>query len=415
MTAEFSEQRRLVEPLAVRFHEAGHRLYLVGGVVRDVLRDAGADTPDMDLTTDATPERTRDLVEGMVEAVWLQGQRFGTIGVRLDGHTVEITTHRAEVYSAGSRKPDVSYSTELEEDLVRRDFTVNAMAVDVLDGTLHDPHGGRRDLEAGLLRTPLDPERSFADDPLRMMRAARFVAGHGFTPVDGLVAAARRLAGRLEIVSAERLRDELFRLLALPDPGPGLDLLVDACLLEHILPEVAALDPAALEGVLGRIVSAPAEPLLRMAVVGMEMEAVRLAARADALRMSGRDTSDLMAVVGVLHRVAGHGRENPWTDEQVRRLAAAARDQLGPALDTVTALGVDDGHLAEVVARLTREGELDDLGPALDGAAVMELLGLGTGPEVGVALTWLSELRLTEGRLAAGEAADRLEAWWAQR
>ena len=163
MNGSFDEHRRAVAPLSDQFKRAGHRLYLVGGVVRDELMGRQVETPDLDLTTDATPDQMKSLVDGIVEAVWLQGERFGTVGVRLEGRTIEITTHRAEAYTSDSRKPDVSYSTDLAADLVRRDFTVNAMAVDVVDGVLHDPHGGRSDLGAGLLRTPLDPEISFAD------------------------------------------------------------------------------------------------------------------------------------------------------------------------------------------------------------------------------------------------------------
>ena len=207
----FDDLCATVAPLSGRFIDAGHRLYLVGGLVRDRLM--GADrTPDHDLTTDATPDRIRELVEGVADVVWLQGERFGTVGLRVGDHAMEITTHRAEAYVGDSRKPVVRFSIDLHEDLGRRDFTVNAMAVDVVDGTLHDPFDGRADLSAGILRTPLSPEESFGDDPLRMLRAARFHARYGLTPADGLVEAARSLADRLGIVSGERIRGELFRL-----------------------------------------------------------------------------------------------------------------------------------------------------------------------------------------------------------
>ncbi|HJP25557.1 MAG TPA: CCA tRNA nucleotidyltransferase, partial [Acidimicrobiales bacterium] len=177
----FDDIRAAVAPVAGPFHAAGHGLYLVGGLVRDrLLRDDR--TPDHDLTTDATPDRIRELVAEVADAVWLQGERFGTVGLRVGDVTMEITTHRAEAYLSDSRKPVVRFSSELFEDLARRDFTVNAMAVDVADGMLHDPFGGRADLETRTLRTALDPVESFSDDPLRMLRAARFLSRYGLTP-----------------------------------------------------------------------------------------------------------------------------------------------------------------------------------------------------------------------------------------
>lgn len=414
MTVSFDSQLKVLAPLADRFDGAGHRLYLVGGVVRDALMGREVDTPDLDLTTDATPDQMKVLVDGVVDAVWLQGERFGTIGVRLAGHTVEITTHRAEAYVSGSRKPEVSYSTDLVEDLSRRDFTVNAMAVDVVDEVLHDPYDGRSDLDAGLLRTPLGPEVSFADDPLRMMRAARFIAGYGFTPVPGLLDAATSLAGRMEIVSAERKREELFRLVALPDPAPGLAMLVDTGVLDHVLPEVTSMEPDALRTVLDQMVRAPSEPLLRLAVLGPVIGSTALRERARALRISGHETSDLMVVARGIDEVAGVGGAG-WSDGDVRRFVAGTGQMLEPLLRLIRAIELDDGDLEAAVRRLAGEGELDDLGPELDGAAVMALLKLGTGPEVGEALTWLTDLRLSEGRLGGDVAANRLSAWWADR
>jgi poly(A) polymerase len=189
----FDDLREAVAPVSERFTAAGHRLYLVGGLVRDRLMGL-VSTNDHDLTTDATPDLVREIVEDVADAVWLQGERFGTVGIRVGDLIMEITTHRAESYVGDSRKPVVRFSTDLHEDLGRRDFTVNAMAVDVVDGQLHDPFDGRADLAAGILRTPLSPEESFGDDPLRMLRAARFHARYDLVPVDGLVEAARTLA-----------------------------------------------------------------------------------------------------------------------------------------------------------------------------------------------------------------------------
>jgi len=219
-------------PVAERFEVAGRRLYLVGGTVRDFLLGRELDR-DIDLTTDARPDETEALVRPVAESVWLQGKRFGTIGCKVRGRTLEITTHRAEAYRPDSRKPEVRFADAVEADLSRRDFTVNAMALllspdaSASDVQLIDPFEGAADLAAGRLRTPLDPETSFTDDPLRMLRAARFMAGYGLRPDDAVVAAVRALHDRLEIVSAERIRDELDRLVTLDEPGAGLWFLVD--------------------------------------------------------------------------------------------------------------------------------------------------------------------------------------------
>ncbi|MFM7068070.1 MAG: CCA tRNA nucleotidyltransferase, partial [Actinomycetes bacterium] len=226
------ERHRLVidlaRPLATRFEASGHRLYLVGGIVRDMFADpskvSGMTQDDVDLTTDASPEQILAAVQPVADAVWTQGIRFGTVGCSIEGHRFEITTHRAELYDAATRKPDVEFSVRIEDDLSRRDFTVNAMALEVTSSEpqLIDPFAGLADLAAQRLRTPSEPAVSFSDDPLRMMRAARFIARFGLTPDPDLVTAVESMAGRLEIVSAERIRDELCKLLVVPDPSAGL-------------------------------------------------------------------------------------------------------------------------------------------------------------------------------------------------
>ncbi|HEX2191644.1 MAG TPA: HDIG domain-containing protein, partial [Acidimicrobiales bacterium] len=228
-------------PLAERFAAVGHRLYLVGGSVRDAILGRPLESIDLDFTTDARPEDTERLLKGWAEAVWTQGKRFGTIGAARQGRHVEITTHRAEAYAPESRKPEVVFADAVEADLSRRDFTVNAMALGLPDLVLVDPFEGVADLAAHRLRTPRSPEESFNDDPLRMLRAARFIAGYGLQPEADLVEAVAKLRGRLEIVAPERLRTEFDKLLVVERPGPGLWFLVQTGLAEEFLPELPAL------------------------------------------------------------------------------------------------------------------------------------------------------------------------------
>ena len=408
----FDDLCAAVSPVADRFLANRFQLYLVGGVVRDRL--LGVDrTPDFDLTTDASPERIRELVDGVADTVWLQGERFGTVGIRLSDLTMEITTHRSEAYMGDSRKPVVRFSTDLYEDLARRDFTVNAMAVEVAERSLHDPHDGRGDLGRGILRTPLSPEESFSDDPLRMLRAARFVARYGLVPAEGLVGAARSLVGRMAIVSAERIRDEFFRLLEVEDPSPGVHLLAEIGLLDGLLPEVAALDVGERNQALEVVATATDDPVLRLAVLAQS--AGGMASRLVDLRLSGTDVRRIAVLVDGADQIVEGSTDGSWSDEEVRRLAVAVGPSLDPVLEFVDLVGVETGDLVAVVERLGSVGEFDDLGPALDGDAVMVLLDLSAGPEVGEALSWLVDLRLREGRVAPDEAATRLVDWWSNR
>ncbi len=409
----FDDLRDAVVPVSERFAAAGHRLYLVGGLVRDSLMGLTR-TTDHDLTTDATPDQVRRLVEGVADAVWLQGERFGTVGIRVGDLIMEITTHRAESYVGDSRKPVVRFSTDLHEDLGRRDFTVNAMAVDVVDGKLHDPFDGRADLAAGILRTPLSPEESFGDDPLRMLRAARFHAGYDLVPVDGLVEAARSLADRIGIVSGERIREELFRLLEVVDPTLGFSFLEDVDLAWRVLPELARLDGDARSSTLARVASTTADPVLRLAVIAWSTGG--LAESTVALRLSGADAGRIAGLVDGADRIRiGGAAGGSWSDESVRRLAAASGPILDRVVDFAGSVGIPAGDLPVALGRLRAAGELDDLGPALGGDEVMALLGLEAGREVGEALGWLAELRLGEGRMDPGDVAERLLDWWSSR
>ena len=409
----FDDLRDAVVPVSERFAAAGHRLYLVGGLVRDSLMGLTR-TTDHDLTTDATPDQVRRLVEGVADAVWLQGERFGTVGIRVGDLIMEITTHRAESYVGDSRKPVVRFSTDLHEDLGRRDFTVNAMAVDVVDGKLHDPFDGRADLAAGILRTPLSPEESFGDDPLRILRAARFHAGYDLAPVDGLVEAARSLADRIGIVSGERIRGELFRLLEVVDPTLGFSFLEDVDLAWRVLPELARLDGDARSLALALVASTTADPVLRLAVIAWSTGG--LAESTVALRLSGADAGRIAGLVDGADRIRiGGAAGGSWSDESVRRLAAASGPILDRVVDFAGSVEIPVGDLPVALGRLRAAGELDDLGPALGGDEVMALLGLEAGREVGEALGWLAELRLGEGRMDPGDVAERLLDWWSTR
>ncbi|MFN7148541.1 MAG: CCA tRNA nucleotidyltransferase [Microthrixaceae bacterium] len=447
-----------VGPLAERFADAGRRLYLVGGVVRDLLADRPlGDRNDLDLTTDALPGEVKALVSPIAESLWTQGERFGTIGCTIDGETYEITTHRAEVYHPDSRQPDVAFSTEIDADLSRRDFTVNAMALEVTSGapTLIDPFDGVQDLANKVLRTPLSPEESFSDDPLRMMRAARFIAGFDLEPMPELLAAVRAMADRLEIVSAERIRDELCKLLVVPDPSKGLWFLHDTGLADVFLPELPAMrleqDPIHRhKDVLGHTIAvvrqAPSERLVRLAalfhdvakpktrsigphgvsfhhheVVGARMTRDRMRA----LRFSNADVDQVSQLV-YLH-LRFHTYEMGWSDAAVRRFVRDA----GPLLSELLALTRADcttrnRRKAEALARridelearietLQAQEELASIRPDLDGAQVMAHLGVPPGPIVGRALSHLLEVRLDQGPLDSDAALAELDRWWADQ
>jgi poly(A) polymerase len=445
-----------VRPLAERFHAAGHRIYLVGGSVRDAILGRPLEKIDLDFTTDARPDDILAVVGSWADAVWTQGKRFGTIGASHAGRHYEITTHRAEAYSPDSRKPEVAFADVVEADLSRRDFTVNAMALALPDLVLVDPFGGVADLGELRLRTPLAPEDSFGDDPLRMLRAARFIAGYGLVPDPELVAAVKAMRGRMEIVSAERIRVELDKLLVVDKPGPGLWFLVQTGLAEEFLPEIPALgleqDPVqrhkdVLAHTIAVVDKTSPDRILRMAallhdigkpktrsfgpngvsfhhheVVGARMAEERL----KALRYSHDDIAAIRRLVELHLRFHGYGDE-AWTDTAVRRYARDA----GPLLDQLNeltrcdcttrnraraaALSARMDDLERRIADLKSREELDAIRPDLDGTQIMERLGIGPGRAVGEAREFLLDLRLEEGPLGEEEAGRRLDAWWAAR
>jgi poly(A) polymerase len=452
----------VTDELAARFAEAGHRLYLVGGSVRDAL--LGRDAGDLDFTTDARPEAVLRLLEGWADAVWDTGIAFGTVGARKRGTTVEITTFRADAYDRVTRNPVVAFGDSIEDDLVRRDFTVNAMALELTgeERTFVDPHGGLAALAAGTLDTPATPEESFADDPLRMLRAARFVSQLGLTPAPRVTAAMTAMAGELSRITRERVQVELSKLVLGTHPRRGIELMVDTGLAEQVLPEVPAMQLAidehmqhkdvythslvVLEQAIEREDDGP-DLVLRLAallhdigkpatrrrepdgrvsfhhheVVGAKMVRKRLRE----LRFAKSVVDDVAQLVFLHLRFHGYG-SGEWTDSAVRRYVTDA----GPLLDRLHKLVRSDcttrnrrraaalqrsyDSLEERIARLREQEELDAIRPDLDGNAIMELLGIPPGPQVGKAYKHLLALRMERGPLGREEAEAELRRWAAE-
>jgi poly(A) polymerase len=453
-----------VAALADAFRAGGHELALVGGPVRDAL--LGRPVTDLDFTTDARPDDILRIVRPISDAQWDVGREFGTIAARVQGETVEITTYRADEYDGVTRKPVVAFGDTLEGDLARRDFTVNAMALQLPGRRLVDPSDGLQDLLAGRLTTPSSPDVSFGDDPLRMLRAARFTSQLGFAADDATVSAMARLAPRIEIVSAERIRDELVKLLRTPDPVPGIRLLVDTGLAQLVLPEVPALRLEQDEHAHHKDVYEHSLTVLRQAIDlerarGHDVDLVlRLAAllhdigkpatrriegggvvtfhhhdvvgaklatkRLRALRFDNDTIAAVHRLIELHLRFFGYS-EGAWTDSAVRRYVRDAGAQLErlhilTRADVTTrnrrkAEGLATAYtdLEERIAALQEQEELDAIRPDLDGEAIMRILDLKPGPDVGAAYRFLLELRLDEGPLPAGEAERRLRAWWKQR
>jgi len=452
--------------LATAFAAAGHELALVGGPVRDAF--LGRPVNDLDLTTDADPDQILAIVAPIAEATWDVGRRFGTIAARIDGEDVEITTYRSDVYDGETRKPVVEFGDTLEGDLVRRDFTVNAMALRLPERVLVDPSGGVEDLLARRLRTPGAAADSFRDDPLRMMRAARFTAQLGFTVTGEVHEAMAERASTLEIVSVERIADELSKLLRTPTPTEGVRLLVDTGLAERVLPELPAMQlevdehhhhkdvyehsltvlAQAIDHERERHPDAAPDLTLRLAallhdcgkpatrrlepggvvtfhhhdVVGAKLARKRL----KALRFDNDTIAAVSRLIELHLRFFGY-TEGAWTDSAVRRYVRDAGDQLErlhilTRADVTTrnrrkadrlAFAYDD--LEQRIAELREQEELDSLRPDLDGVQIQAALGIGPSREVGEAYRFLLELRTEEGPLGEEEATRRLLAWWGER
>jgi len=450
-----------VAELGELFARAGHELALVGGSVRDVFL-GGRPEGDLDMTTDAVPERVLAITRKWADKTWTVGIDFGTVGLRKGDDIFEITTYRSESYGPRSRKPDVTYGTSLEEDLARRDFTINAMAARLPSYELVDPFGGLAALRERVIRTPGRPEDSFSDDPLRIMRAARFAARLGFAVADDVLAAMGTQASRLQIVSAERISDELTKLMLTRDPAYGIDLLVRTGVEDQVLPEISALRMEVDEHHRHKDVYTHSLIVLRQAIdlepeYGLSGDLVlRLAAilhdigkprtrtmlpdgkvafhhhevvgakmarkRLTELRFSKDVVNDVAKLIELHLRFHGYG-DGEWTDSAVRRYVTAA----GPLLtrlhvltraDCTTRnarkaarLAADYDTLEARIEVLREQEELDKIRPELDGQEIMSLLGLKPGPLVGKAWNYLLELRLEEGELGRERVTAELLRW----
>jgi poly(A) polymerase len=449
----------VAEELAGRFAAAGHRLYLVGGSVRDAL--LGRPSQDLDFTTDARPQAVQELLTGWADAVWDTGIAFGTVGGTRRGTTVEITTFRADAYDGVTRNPVVAFGDSIEDDLVRRDFTVNAMAVE-LTGDGHrfvDPRGGLAALATGTLDTPATPQQSFSDDPLRMLRAARFVSQLGFEPAQRVVEAITEMAGQLKRISRERVQVELTKLILGAHPRRGIELLVDTGMAEHVLPEVPAMRLAidehmqhkdvythslvVLEQAIDRETDGP-DLVLRLAallhdvgkpdtrrrepdgrvsfhhheVVGAKLVRRRLRE----LRFAKAVIDEVSQLVFLHLRFHGYS-SGEWTDSAVRRYVTDA----GPLLDRLHKLVRSDcttrnrrraaalqrsyDSLEQRITELREREELDAIRPDLDGNEIMQLLGIPPGPAVGKAYKHLLALRIERGPLGREQAEAELRSW----
>ncbi len=460
--AELLRVSPIADELGGRFGAAGHELHLVGGSVRDALLGRLGD--DLDFCTDAHPDQTLAVLKGWAEATWETGREFGTIGAQKHGLRLEITTYRAEAYDGVSRNPTVRYGTSLEDDLLRRDFTINAMAVSVPEHRFTDPFGGLDDLAARRISTPGKPSLSFGDDPLRMLRAARFAAQLRFAIDPAVVQAMTQMSGDLSRITAERVREEFSKLLLADDAVTGLRLLVDTGLADIFLPELAGLrleidEHAQHKDVYEhtlKVVSNAAgfdtadggpDLVLRLAAllhdigkpatkaVGTdggvsfhhhELVGARMAkARLKALKYPNDIVKSVTKLVALHLRFYGYGR-GEWTDSAVRRDVTDAEDQLErlhklTRSDCTTRnrrkalqLAADYDALEERIERIKAEEDLARVRPDLDGNAIMELLGVPPGPIVGRAWKHLKELRLERGPLTPEQAREELLRWAAE-
>ena len=406
----FTEIVNTAADLTNLFKDNGFRLYFVGGIVRDLLLGYKPDVQDLDCTTDASPKEIKRIVQPIADAVWLQGERFGTVGMRVNGTNYEITTHRAESYVDDSRKPVVNFSTNLSDDLIRRDFTVNAMAVDTATGELFDPYGGVKDLEEMTLRTPMDPEESFTDDPLRILRAARFIAAYGFSPTGDLLQAAQKISERLNIVSIERIRDEIFRLLSVEDPRLGLKFLSASKTASYVFPEVFELSEKRQEMLFNQVSLVEAEPLMRLAVFKEMIPDSRLRS----FRLSSKELVYVEKIRNALVLLEKND-QNDWSDAKFRRLAFDTEGALDDVVRIWERIFPKNLTVINELKRLNEAGEFTTFEPFFDGETIMNELGIEPGPDVGTVTDWLINLRIEEGSLSEEQVKQKLHIWWDQK
>ena len=461
---ESSTSSPLLTELGERFTKAGFEISLVGGPVRDAF--LGRESPDLDFTTNALPDQILGVLRGWASNTWDVGREFGTIAATVEGKQVEITTYRADSYDKKTRKPTVEFGKDLESDLIRRDFAVNAMALRLPDRVFVDPHGGLQDLIAQKLKTPSDPEISFSDDPLRMMRACRFAAQLSFDIDIDTFQAMMSMANRIEIISQERIRDELIKLLLSDKPRLGLTALVDSGIADYVLPELPALKleadehhhhkdvyqhtltvleqsmdyeadyqlrgdlisrMAALLHDIGKPATKKLEPggavtFYHHDIVGSKLAQKRL----KELRFDNETIKAVSLLIELHLRFFGYS-DQQWSDSAVRRYVRDAGDQLQrlhilTRSDVTTrnkrkaerlAFAYDD--LEQRIKEISEKEELNAMRPDLNGEQIMQILEIPAGPEVGKAYKYLLELRIENGPLGEEEAKKRLLEWWSAR
>ena len=459
------ESADLLKELGEIFSKNGFEISLVGGPVRDAV--LGKAVKDLDLTTNAKPEEIQKCLKGWADSIWDVGIKFGTVGAKVKDYVFEITTYRTEQYEDTSRKPSVKFGKTLEEDLARRDFTINAMALRLPSFELVDIYNGLTDLNNKILRTPLDAQISFSEDPLRMLRAARFMSKLDLKPQADLVEAMKTLADRLKIVSMERINDEFNKLLLTDKPRPGIELLVETGVAEHFLPELPALKLEIDEHhhhkdvyqhsltVLDQVIDLEnkhqpqieADLVLRIAAllhdIGKpktrkfegegrvsfhhhEVVGARLAKkRLEKLRYSNEIIEQVCLLIELHLRFHGYG-DGKWTDSAVRRYVRDAEEQL-IRLHKLTRADCTTRNeakaeklrnayndLEERIVELSKQEELKSMRPELDGAEIMQVLNIKPGPEVGKAYQFLLDLRLDKGILGLEKATEELKTWWAK-
>jgi poly(A) polymerase len=459
------ESADLLKELGEKFSKNGFEISLVGGPVRDAV--LGKLVKDLDLTTNAKPDEIQKCLKGWADSIWDVGIKFGTVGAKVKDYVFEITTYRTEQYEDTSRKPSVEFGKTLEEDLARRDFTINAMALRLPNFELVDIYNGLTDLNNKILRTPLDAQISFSEDPLRMLRAARFMSKLDLKPQADLVEALKTLADRLKIVSMERINDEFNKLLLTDKPRPGIELLVETGVAEHFLPELPALKLEIDEHhhhkdvyqhsltVLDQVIDLEtihqpqieADLVLRIAAllhdIGKpktrkfegegrvsfhhhEVVGARLAKkRLEKLRYSNEIIEEVCLLIELHLRFHGYG-DGKWTDSAVRRYVRDAEEQL-IRLHKLTRADCTTRNDAKAeklrnayndlelrIVELSKQEELKSMRPELDGAEIMKVLGIKPGPEVGKAYQFLLDLRLDKGIMGIEQATEELKSWWAK-